>query len=128
MFVVRGTYMAGGFICTDVSKGPALLTVRFTYSVGNGPGYAWDFGDGWEISHDQDPVHMLQDLWGVYEVTLQTWEMIGEIEYQNEFFSSGHPGHQTEPGNDVGMISPDTIADISRVLPSESLMAMRKRK
>lgn len=51
----------------------------------------------WAIPHDQDPVHMFQDLWGAYEVTLQIWELIGETMYQNEFFSMGIPVTEPNP-------------------------------
>ena len=120
--------MAGLFpIGTDISEGPAPLTVQFTRPGSSGPGYTWPVGDG-SVSHDQNPVHTFQDP-GVYEVTLQTWELIGETLYENEFFSTTIT--VTEPNPIViaiGLISPGTSVNISQMLPSGSQMTARKWK
>ena len=79
--------MAGIFpIGTDISEGSAPLTIQFIRQGSNGSSYTWTIGDGM-ISHDQNPVHTFQNP-GVFEVTLQTWELIRETLYENEFFST----------------------------------------
>jgi hypothetical protein len=65
----------------------------------------------------------------VYEVTLQTWELIGETLYENEFFSTTIT--VTEPNPiviTIGLISPDTSVNVSQALPSGSRMIARKQK
>lgn len=120
--------MAGLFpIGTDTSEGPAPLTVQFTRPGSSGPSYTWTFGDG-TISHDQNPIHTFQHP-GVYEVTLQTWELIGETLYENEFFSTTITVTDPNPFViTIGLISPDTSVNVSQVLPSGSIMIARKRK
>jgi len=71
------------------SEGPTPLTVQFTRPGNSGPSYTWTFGDG-TISHDQNPVHTFQHP-GVYEVTLQTWELIGETYMRTSSFRRRSP-------------------------------------
>jgi hypothetical protein len=65
----------------------------------------------------------------VYAVTLQTWELIGEILYENEFFSTTITVTEPIPVViTIGLISPDTSVNVSQVLSSGSRMIARKRK
>lgn len=120
--------MAGLFpIGTNISEGPAPLTVQFTRPGNSGPSYTWTFGDG-ASSHDQNPVHTFQHP-GVYDVSLQTWELIGETMYENEFFSTTIT--VTEPNPvviTIGLISPETSVNVVQILPSGSLMIAMRRK
>lgn len=120
--------MAGLFpIGVDISEGSAPLTVQFTHPGSSGPGYTWDFGDG-EISHEQNPTHTFQNP-GIYPVTLQTWEQIGETVYQNESFATTISVRTPNPVViTIGLISPDTTVYISQPLPSGSRMTAWKRK
>lgn len=108
--------MAGLFpIGMDVSEGPAPLTVQFTQPGNSGPSYTWTFRDG-TISHDQNPVHSFQHP-GVSEVTLQTWELIGETLYENEFFSTTITVTEPTPVViTIGLISRNTSVNVSQVL------------
>ena len=119
--------MAGLYqIWADPSEGPAPLTVQFTWA-GKGPVYTWAFGDE-AISYDQNPVHIYQHP-GVYEVTLQTQEWIGETLCEIE--SASMTITVTDPDPVViaiGLVSPDTGVTVSQALPSGSRMIARKKK
>jgi len=86
--IIYGATASGGYLyrygetpsivaafSTDVSSGPAPLTVHFTdESTGSIISWDWDFGDGSSHSTAQNPTH-IYDTAGIWTVTLTVWDI-----------------------------------------------------